>query len=85
MARQMTPEQRDKVFLALAVGAVALLAVGVFVEYRQGQTAVRAHNLDVFYKSLTCDDLPLKSDTNVAACEKAIGEYVLPEAGLFTR
>ncbi len=29
--------------------------------------------------------LPLGSDTNAVACEQAIGEYVLPEAGLFTR
>ncbi len=34
-----------------------------------------------FYTSLTCEDLPLKGDTNVAACEQAIGEFGLPERG----
>jgi len=34
--------------------------------------AAWSHNLDAFYKSLTCDDLPLKGDTNVAACLLAV-------------
>ncbi len=69
----------------LAAAAVGLFAVSVWVDYREHQVAVRSHNLNVFYKSLTCGDLPLGSDTNEAACEQAIGEYVVPERGLFTR
>ncbi len=46
---------------------------------------VRSRNLNIIDKSLTCEDLPLKGDTNVAACEQAIGEFGLPERGMFTR
>ena len=77
-------DRRD-VWLVLAVAAVVLYGISVLMQYRLHEVAVRSHNLDVFYKSLTCDDLPLKGDTNVAACEVAIGEFVLPEMGLFTR
>ncbi len=71
--------------MILGAVAVALYAVSVWLEYREHQVSVRSHNLDVFYKSLTCGDLPLGSGTNEAACEQAIGEFVLPEDGLFTR
>ena len=78
-------ERYEQVLVILAAIAVGLFAVSVWVGYREHQVAVRTHNLDVFYKSLTCGDLPLGSDTNEAACEQAIGEFVLPEEGLFTR
>ena len=67
---------------AIAAGCLVLLAG---IELAQYRVAVRSHNLDVFYKSLTCDDLPLKGDTNVTACEQAIGKFMLRERGLFTR
>ena len=63
---------------AVAAGCLVLLAG---IELAQYRVAVRSHNLDVFYKSLTCDDLP----TDVKACELAIGKFMLPEGGLFTR
>ena len=53
--------------------------------YLDRQVAIRSHNLDVFYKSLTCDDLPLKQSMDLAACEQAIGHFMLPENKLFTR
>ncbi len=74
-----------RAWMMLAAIAGGLFAVSVWVGFREHQVAVRSHNLDVFYKSLTCGDLPLGSDTNEAACEQAIGEFVLPEDGLFTR
>ncbi len=78
-------EKLQRAWLMLGAVAVGLYAVSVWQDYREHQVAVRAHNLDVFYRSLTCGDLPLGSDTNEAACEQAIGEFVLPEDGLFTR
>ena len=39
-----------RVWLSLAAVAVGLYAVSVWLEYREHQVAVRAHNLDVFYK-----------------------------------
>ncbi len=50
------------------VGVVAVVIVAS-IELAEYRVAVRSHNLNVFYKSLTCD-------TNVAACEQAIGEFV---------
>ncbi len=78
-------ERYEQVLVILASIAVGLLGVAVWLQFQQHEVAVRSHNLDVFYKSLTCGDLPLGSDTNEAACEQAIGEFVLPEDGLFTR
>ncbi len=74
-----------RAWIMLAAAAVGLYAASVWLDYREHQVAVRSHNLDVFYKSLTCGDLPLGSDTNEAACEQAIGKFMLPEEGLFTR
>ena len=37
---------------------MGLYAESVWLQFRQFQVAVRAHNLDVLYKSLTHDDLP---------------------------
>ncbi len=42
---------------------------------RRVGVVVRSRNLNIIDKSLTCEDLPLKGDTNVAACEQAIGEF----------
>ncbi len=52
---------------------------------RRVGVVVRSRNLNIIDKSLTCEDLPLKGDSNVAACEQAIGEFGLPERGMFTR
>ena len=68
-------------FLATAIAAVIIYALATGVAYKQHHLAVRAHNLDVFYKSLTCDDLP----TDVTRCQTAIGQFMIPESGLFTR
>ena len=78
-------ERYEQVLMILAAIAVGLFAVSVWLDYHEHQVAVRSHNLNVFYKSLTCGDLPLGSDTNEAACEQAIGKFMLPEDGLFTR
>ncbi len=48
------------------VGVVAVVIVAA-IDLAEYLVAVRSHNLNVFYKSLTCDP-------NVAACEQAIGE-----------
>lgn len=50
----------------------------VWIQWWQLAVAIRVHNLDVSYKSLTCDDLP----TDVAACEQAVGRFMIPEMGL---
>ena len=73
-------DRRD-LWLILAAIAVAIFAVSVRTDYHRYQVAVRAHNLDVFYKSMTCDDLPV----DVTDCEVAVGRFVLPETRLFTR
>ena len=73
----------DRWYAAALVG-VALLGLIAWLQYRQYQVMVRNHNLDVFYKSLSCDDLPLGGGTNVAECERAVGTFMLPESGLFT-
>ncbi len=41
--------------------------------------------LDLFYKSLTCDNLPLKGDSNVTKYEEGIGKFMIQGKGLFTR
>ena len=71
----------------LILGSFGLLVfvLLVWVNTWRYDVAVRSHNLDVFYKSLTCDDLPIGDGLNTAACEQAIGEFILPELGLFTR
>jgi len=63
---------------------IVLLGLLVYVEFKRYQVEVRSHNLDTFYRSLTCDDLPLDSETSVAACEEAIGGFMLRERGLLT-
>ncbi|MEX1997645.1 MAG: hypothetical protein WEA04_03140 [Candidatus Andersenbacteria bacterium] len=78
--------QQVTFLILLAVGiSIAFLILNTWIFWSWRQVAIRNHNLDVFYKSLTCDDLPLKGDTNVAACEQAIGKFMWQEEGLFTR
>ncbi len=48
------------------------VVIDAAIELAEYGVAVRSHNLNIIYKSSTCDDLPLKGDTNVAACEQAI-------------
>lgn len=76
--------QKDYMYLCLLV-VIVLLSLLVWVEYQENKIRVRAHNLNAFYLSQTCGDLPLGGDTNEEACEMAIGEFMLLEKGLFTR
>ena len=71
--------------LILGSFGLLVLVLLVWVNTWRYDVAVRSHNLEVFYKSLTCDDLPIGHGSKTAACEQAIGEYVLPQMGLFTR
>ena len=52
---------------AAAIGLVLLVMLAA-IELAEYRVAVRSHNLDVIYKMMTCDDLLLPGDTNVAAC-----------------
>jgi hypothetical protein len=81
--------KRSTEFIVAVVGLAVSVVFGSFLLFWSAhldrQIQIRSHNLDVFYKSLTCDDLPLKGDTNVEACEQAIGKFMIEEDGLFTR
>jgi hypothetical protein len=82
---QVTKENYRIIKLTIGVVAVTLLAIGVWTLWDLRQVAIRSHNLEVFYKSMTCDDLPLKNETTVAACEQALGRFMIKEYNLFTR
>ncbi len=71
--------------LVLGSFGLLVLVLLVWVNTWRYDVAVRSHNLDVFYKSLTCGDLPLQGDTNEDACELSIGSYMIPETGLFSQ
>lgn len=69
----------------LLAAIVGLLFVLLLVEFRENKITTRAHNLNTFYLSQTCGDLPLASGTNESACQESIGEFMLRESRLFTR
>jgi len=80
--------KRSTQFLGAALGVIisSVLVTGfvLYSAYLDRQVEIRKHNLDVFYKSMTCDDLPLKGNTSVSECEQAIGRFIIKEKGLFT-
>src|SRR3989344_1020208 len=75
--------RRSKILFA-GIFATGLVLASLYSAYLDRQVAIRSHNLDVFYKSLTCDDLPIQGDSSVDACEQAIGRFIIEETGLFS-
>ena len=79
-AKRVYSRKRDYHYLIYVV-VIALLLVVIYqmdianshlegrniIERRRNEIMTRNHNLDVFYKSMTCDDLPV----DVRECELA--------------
>ena len=93
-AKQVYSRKRDYHYLFYVVVIALLLAIVYqadianshfegrnIIERRRNEIMTRNHNLDVFYKSMTCDDMAV----DVEACEMAVGGFMLPDGGLFTR
>lgn len=82
--RWLKENYRTKLLIGAVITTVVVVGVAWCSAYKDRQVAIRSHNLDVFYKSLTCDDLPIAGDSSVAECEQAIGTFMIEEDGLFT-
>jgi len=73
-------KQPNVTYLLAAI--VGLLIVLVWLEYQSNKIAIRNHNLEVIAAIMACGE---DEDAKTEYCETAIGEFMLPELGLFTR
>jgi hypothetical protein len=72
----------------IITGAAVVLILLVFnswILWAWRLVAIRQLNLQAFYYSQTCGDLPLGSQMNEQKCQEAMTKFMWPETGLFTR
>ncbi len=69
----------------LLIGATITTFLFLYSYHLDRQVEIQKHNVDVYYKSLTCSDLPISNESSVEECEEAIGSFMMWETGFFSR